>query len=515
MERSIDEWKPRRKIPDARAYEQIVGTFKKNKSGITLSDVAAGTGLPLERVKTLVPLAADEYSARLEVTESGEILYSFPAGFRSRYRGAGPALKRFFSAFARFSAGAGKLLFKAWIMVMLLGYFLLFMLIALASLFISISASSSSNNRRGGRGGMQFSAGIFDLIIRLWFYSEIFGGGSARRYGSPWAGGRNAVNGNRASGGGRPLHRAIFSFVFGEEDPNRDRETLEKKAFVSYLRKRRGVVSLPELMTLTEQNPSQAEARITSLCAEFGGSPEVTDEGTVVYRFDEILLSGEKQNQDVSFTPGPPPPLLKKLKIFSSNPQKMNFWFGLINGVNLLFGSYFLYNTVNIGRIVDEAVLRGSGIYGMVYYFLDQMGLNALPIIRIGLGLTPLLFSALFWLIPALRSWLLKRENNGIRMDNFRGVFYSRLWAHPEGFRPADMRPEDKECRPGNLEAAQDMALKEMGAYSVPEVSRDEKQNEVFDFPELRREKDALEKYRLSIDPSRTAPGKTVFDSDA
>jgi hypothetical protein len=61
--------------------------------------------------------------------------------------------------------------------------------------------------------------------------------------------------------------------------------------------------------------------------------------------------------------------------------------------------------------------------------------------------------------------------------------------------------------------AASGQALKEMGSYSIPEVSLDERRNEIFNFHELRREKDALEKYRRSIDPGRAAPGETVFSS--
>jgi len=491
-----------RQIADTKAYEKIVGTFKKHKNGITLADVAAGTGLGLERVKTLVPMAADEYSARLEVTESGEILYSFPQGFSSRYRGPGAVLKRFLSAFSRFAVSAGTVLFKAWIMVMLVGYFVLFIAIALAALVLSMAASR--NNNRGGSGGVNASMGIFNLIIRMWFYSELLNAG---RRSSAWD-----TRGSAPKKKGRPLHKAIFSFVFGEEDPNRDHHTLEKKEFVAYIRKRRGVLSLPELMILTGQSPQEAESRITSLCAEFGGSPEVTEEGTIVYRFDEILLSGEKKKQE-SPAGGGVSTLYKKPRLFSSNQGKMNFWFGLINGVNLLFGSYFFYSSIAIGRILSEEALHAAGIYGMVYYFLAVAGIDPLPVIQIGLGIVPALFSAFFWLIPAIRLWLLKKENSSIRMGNFRGFFFSRLWASPEGFKPSGLDPRDDECRPVNLAAAKEAALKEMSSYSFPQVSLDEKQSEIFDFNELRREKDALEKYRRTVTVAKT--GETVFDSGA
>jgi len=385
----------KRQITDAKAYESIVGTFKKHKSGITLADVAAGTGLALNRVRELVPLAADEYSARLEVTQSGEILYSFPRGFSSRYRGLAPAFRRGFAAFTRFAAVAGKLMFKAWIMVMLLGYFLLFIAIALAALVLSMAAR---NNRSGGGhsgGGMNASLGIFNLIIRIWFYSELLG--ASRRAG--WQGGGWDGRSSAPKKKGRPLHKAIFSFVFGDDDPNSDRQTLEKKEFVAYIRNRRGVVSLPELMVLTGQDSPKAESYITSLCAEFGGSPEVTDEGTIVYRFDEILLS-RTNTSNAGAAQSSATPLYKKLRVFSANPHKMNFWFAVINGVNLLFGTYFLYSSTAIGAILTEEALQGAGIYGMVYYFLLMAGIAPLPVIQIGLGLVPLVFSAFFSLFP-------------------------------------------------------------------------------------------------------------------
>ena len=499
---------------DTKAYEKILSTFKKNKKGLTTADVAAGTGLPLNQLKTLLPLAADEYSARLEVTESGEILYSFPHGLKSRYRGFRPALAKFLSAFRRFGIQAAVLLFKAWIMVMLIGYFVLFITIAVASVFISMAGK---NNRRGG--GSYVSFGLFDLMIRLWFYSELMG--TSRR--------TMQFDRNRRNKPRRPLHQAIFSFVFGDADPNKDHKTLERTEFIAYIRERRGVVSFPEVMALTGRTPEKAETLMRELCAEFGGNPEVTDEGTIVYRFDEILAVGKNQKQlsaAISHTAANMlSPLTKKLHVFSSNPQKMNFCFGLINGVNLLFGSYFLNSSFAIKGIVAQAAgmpagalditLQNSGIGGLVYYILNNAGINALPVMQIGLGIIPLAFSAVFWLIPAIRRMAMKRTNNAIRLDNFRGHFFSRIWASPIAFNPSNVNPSEDSCQPQNLTTARNQSLKEMGTYSMPEVSLDGEKTEVFAFPGLQTEKDALQKYRSSIDPAQALLGETVFDSGA
>ncbi|MDR2134451.1 MAG: hypothetical protein LBP27_05030 [Treponema sp.] len=202
---------------DAGAYRRLAETLRKRPGGVTVADMTAASALPLAVVQELLPRAADEYSARLEVSESGEIVYSFPRGFVSRYRGFKAGLKRFLGTSGRLLARLGSLAFKVWIMFMLIGYFVLFMAIALGSLFVSASVNSRNSGNR--RSGGSFNAGFFSLLWRIWFYSELTRP-AYRDYGG--------IRG-KASPAGRPMHRAIFSFVFGEEDPNRDWENREKK----------------------------------------------------------------------------------------------------------------------------------------------------------------------------------------------------------------------------------------------------------------------------------------------
>ena len=466
----------------------------------------AATALPLNSVRELVPLAADEYSARLEVTESGEIRYSFPRGFVSRYRGFRAGFKRFGEKFGRgiktFSAG----LFKVWIMVMLVGYFALFMLIALASLFISAAArSSSSNNRRGSSGGgLYLSSSLFNLIIRLWFYSELTKSADSRYY---RRGGRNAE-----TPGSRPLHRAIFSFVFGDGDPNKDWDIREKKAFIAFVQANRGVIALPEFMALTGLNTEESEEALMARCSEFGGSPEVSEEGVILYRFDELLLRSDQEARSFPEASSP----IRRLKTFSSNKKTMNFWFGLINTVNLIFGGYFLFNALHTGAILTAAQAQaGASLYAQTYVFFSQAVHNPLPLIGIGLGLVPLVFSLLFWLIPGLRHLFEQKENEHIKLNNLKKTGFARIWSNPLGIREKDIDSPAAECRPRNMAAARDRIIKDMGAYAVPGVELDGQGNPVYFFRELQREKEALEKYRAAIRPEASALGKTVFDSDS
>jgi hypothetical protein len=486
------------------SYRKITEALKKRRRGAVTADIVAATGLPLAVVRELLPRAADEYSARLEVTESGEIRYSFPRGFVSRYRGFRAGLVRFFEKTGRaakiFAAG----LFKFWIMVMLVGYFALFMLLALASLFIAAAGRSSDSGGRRGGGGLFVSAHIFDLIIRLWFYSELTKTTDSRydRAGG-WTAGKPR---------GRPLHRAIFSFIFGDGDPNGDWESREKKAFVAYVQANRGVISLPEYMAQSGLGPERAERELMARCSEFGGSPEVTEEGTIVYRFDELLLRTDPGDHSFPETSAP----IRRLWKFSSNKKTMNIWFGLINTVNLIFGAYFLFNVLHTGAILSEAQAQASSyLYTLTYMLSAHAVPNPLLLIGAGLGLIPLVFSFLFWLIPGLRYFAEKKKNERIKLENLKKTGFGRIWSKPLGLEEQDLDSPVPECRPRNMAAARDRIIKDMGAHAIPDVELGAQGNPVYFFRELQREKEALEKYRAALKPGASTLGKTVFDSDS
>ena len=482
---------------DSAAYRMVVRSLSRRRKGASVADITAATALPLERVREMLPRAADEFSGRLQVTESGEILYSFPHGFVSRYRGFRPALKRLGGKLASGFVWLGSLLFKVWIMVMLIGYFALFVALALGSLFISVAAQSNSSGKRRG-GGVHAGFSLFDLFIRLWFYSEL-----TRPASRGYSRGKEA----RPS---RPLHRAIFSFVFGDADPNREWAATEKKAVIACIQARQGVISLPEFMAVTGKTSVGAEEAILSFCAEFGGSPEATEEGTIVYRFDALLLRTDHEDRSFGSLSSP----LQRLGRFSENPKTMNVWFGLINTVNILFGSYFLYNALNAGVIHSTEQLQTvSFLYGFTYALFSHFAAAPLVPITIGLGLVPLVFSLLFWLIPSLRFFSMKKENERIKMANLRRIGFGRIWSQPMAVHSGDIGNAADECKPKNMNAAGEQVIKEMGAYSIPQVEVNAQGNTVYSFNELEREKEALEQYRRSIAGSKPAIGQIVFDS--
>ncbi len=493
---------------DERAYKKVVDVLKNQKQGMTVADITAKTALPLDTVKELVVIASDEFSGRMQVTESGEILYSFPRGFKSKYRGLGVALKKVFSAIKKGVKTVGVWLFKTWIMLMLVGYFVLFMAIALiallASTVISVSGSGdnrSSSRRNDGIGGLYAVSYILDLIIRIWFYSEVSKSIDRSIYGYD----QRAVKPK-----GRPLHHAVFSFVFGDGDPNADWESRERKAVISYIQANKGIISLPEFMILTGASPQEAEQKITRYCVEFEGMPEATEDGTVIYRFEALLLRADTQDRSFAGLSAP----IKRLHVFSKNTNKMNTWFGIINGVNLVFGSYFLYFANTLGPIVSNTQVRGSSyLYAIAYILFSGFFNNPLWAINLILGFTPVAFAILFYLIPAIRYYNLNKTNEQIKLENLRKTLYQQIWEHPQLVHLEDVNPAAEEYRPREFKQKTEFLIKELGTYSIPEVKLSDDGTTIYSFPDLEREKLVIYKIRSAVEPSQFKLGKTIFDS--
>lgn len=477
-------------------YQKIITAFKKRKKGATAADICAATALPLTEVRQLLPKAADEYSAHLQVTESGEILYTFPAGFTSRYRGFSASANRFFSALSRAFNITMVFLFKAWIMIMLVGYFLLFLAIALAGVMLMVVVQSKSSG--SGKRSTSFAGpNIFSLLWKIWFVNEM----TKPRYDYYPVPEKNKKE-------ARPMHKAIFSFVFGEEDPNTRYEMQEDKAVIEYIQSNNGVICLAEYMAFTGKNSMEAESSILKFCMRFLGVPEVTEEGTIVYRFDELMLGSDSKKTVELASP------VKRLKEFSFNSTKMNVIFILINAVNFTFGSYFLYNAFNSGLLTETVHYQSASyLYGFTHIILEYLVQNPVAFIGIGLGIVPLLFSLFFWIIPAVRAVREKKENERTKLINFKKLAFGKIWSQPNNVDASGLSSGIAECRPKNLAYAADRAIKEMSAVSSPSVEISEAGKTLYSFKELEREKQALSAYRKTIDPARTSLGQTVFDT--
>ena len=476
--------------------EGIVTAFKQRRGEAAPADIVAFTGLPKPQVDAELPAVADEFGGRLKVTDSGEILYSFPQGFKSRYKGFGPSFKRFLKTMGRGSAALATFLFKAWIMVMLIGYFALFVALVVLAMLASVAVSASDkNNRSRSRGGGTFMATrLIDLFIRIWFYNEVFKSPGQRRY--------DVQTKARKKENRRPLNKAIFSFVFGEADPNANHDVMEKRAFLALVRLKKGVVLLEDFMAVTGLSPEEANLAINRYLYEFEGSPEVSESGTVYFHFPKLLLRARSDEEGTSDSP------FKRVRAFSANDKKANFWYSAINGINLAFGSYFLYCSLAVGYLAQEAVGAGTYLFWFLTTILSEFMLNPLPLIAIVLGVVPLTFSLLFWLVPAVRKGRLSRENERIKEGNLRRALYASAVSSPSAVRAPESASLPASARPANA-AAPKKVLEELAAFDGGEPL----DAGVWRLVELERKVADIERVRAAIKPDDYRLGGIAFDS--
>ena len=484
---------------------RLVEALKRRRNASTVADLVAATGLPRVQVESALRPVLDEYGGQLRVTESGELLYYFPDGMRSRTRGFGPSLRRAAGSFLRGAGRVSALLFKVWIVLMLVGYSVLFALILLAAILASVAAAASGrggddrgrSRGGGGFGGTYLASRLFQMLLFMWMFDA-----PAGRYSGPagpWA--RSASGPARAPR--RPLYRSVFAFVFGEEDPNRGWEERERIRVIAFLRRRRGVIGLEELMALSGRTPARAQELLNALLVELDGEPSVTEAGTLVFLFPGLLASAESAGGPQSSEAA------RRTLRFNANPARTNGWIAFFNGFNLLFGAYFLFSS-----LLPPAPGQGfSSLYLGLERALGRAG--AVPAVLLGvvLGAVPFVFSLLFYLVPLLRAAWVRRINESIRRANLRRAVYFQVLADPGEVDPRRIRPEGGEDGPKDPQREIRRTLDELAAFKQADVEPAEGGGFLYRFPELARELSDLEAYRRAIDPGRFDVGRTVFDS--
>jgi len=94
------------------------------------------------------------------------------------------------------------------------------------------------------------------------------------------------------------LPEAIFSFVFGDGDPNVSLRAARVRAMSEVIRSNGGAVVAESLAPFLDPPPISAqssynvdESWVLPAIDELGGKPEVDEDGTIIYVFDELTIS--------------------------------------------------------------------------------------------------------------------------------------------------------------------------------------------------------------------------------
>ena len=260
---------------------------------VTVGDVAAQAGLNINLAQQGLLALASDVSGHLQVAESGEIIYLFPQNFRTILRNKYWKLQlketwdkiwKVLFYLIRISFG------------IILVASIILMIIAITVIVIGISSSrDGDNNSSSSRGGSYRGGGIFffpnfsDLF--LIFYPDY----GYRRYGYS----SSRPSGSRDSSEMNFLE-AIFSFLFGDGDPNYNLEERRWKAIGTAIKNNKGSIIAEQVapyLDNVDQYNQENEDYILPVLTRFNGTPEVSPKGELIYYFPELQVTVQQSTQ--------------------------------------------------------------------------------------------------------------------------------------------------------------------------------------------------------------------------
>jgi hypothetical protein len=337
---------------------------------VTVGDVAAQAGLNINLAQQGLLALASNAGGHLQVAESGEIAYLFPKNFRTVLRNKFWRLQlqewwekvwRVLFYLIRISFG----------IVLLLSIALIF--VAIAIIVLSINSSNDNDSSGGDRGNSGGGGGIFFFPYFwgpdiFWFFDP----GYDRRY-----------RRQRASSQKSEMNflEGIFSFLFGDGNPNAELEERRWQEIGIVIRNSRGAVAAeqiaPYLDDIGEGEKRESEDYMLPVLTRFDGRPEVSPDGEIVYHFPELQTTAKAQEpQSV------PAYLRERLWRFShaSSGQLMAaIGLGTVNLVGALMLGSLLRGGVVAAKLGGLVAFVQS-----IYWLLLAYGIGflAIPLIR-------------------------------------------------------------------------------------------------------------------------------------
>ncbi|BAC09005.1 hypothetical protein [Thermosynechococcus vestitus] len=363
---------------------------------VTAGDVASTVGLPLQTAeKGLMALAAD-VGGTLQVAESGDIVYVFPRNFRSilqakywqlRLREVAQRVWGIVFYLIRISFG----------IFLIISIVLIFL--AIAIILIALSSQGRDDDNRGqdrswGGGGINFW-----VFPDFWYF---FGDSSPRRSRSPSRGNGEEIEEMN-------FFEGVYSFLFGDGNPNADLEERRWQLIGQVIRNNSGAVTAEQIAPYLdlETDPGDDEWYMLPVLTHFNGRPQVTETGQIIYCFPELQTTAQtRQGQQQRL----PPILEEQLWRFSRAPAwqiMVAIGLGCVN----LIGALMLWYLLGDGAIAQE-------LGGLVAFVASIFWI----LLGYGIG---------FLGIPLGRYYWLQSQNQRIRDRNARRYHFANLLANP------------------------------------------------------------------------------------
>lgn len=343
---------------------------------VTVGDVATQAGLDIDQTERGLLALASEVSGNLQVSEAGDIAYLFPKNFRSVLRNKYWRL--------RFQA----LWDKIWpaIFYLIRISFGIFLVLSIVLIFVAIAiiliAMSSQDDRSDNRRSSSFIPRFWITPDLFWFFNP-----NPRYH-------RQHVRRQPKDPDQMNFLEAIFSFLFGDGNPNANLEDRRWQEIGTVIRTNGGAVTGEQLTPYLEVSDRQRENEdyVIPVLTHFDGRPEVSPQGEIIYHFPTLQTTAKARQQRASST------YLQEYpwKFSQAGSGQILLAIGL-GGLNLV-GAAVLWSLLRDGTIAIQL----GGLVGFVYSIFGVL-------VAYGIG---------FLGIPLIRYFWIQGRNNKINARN-------------------------------------------------------------------------------------------------
>jgi hypothetical protein len=314
------------------------------------------------------------------VTGEGELLYRFPFGFAKPWQ-TRDAVDRWLGAISHAFVSTMRFVARAWIAIVLVGYTTIFVALMLAMTFAQ--RGGANNSRRGGSLAYVFFRILGDSLY--WTFRPF----------SPVRMDLLGAQGMRRASARRgepkvPFYERVNGFLFGPVIPPED-ERANERLITAAIRAGKGRIGLADVMRVTGLGREQVDPMMARLMLDYDGEVDVSEDGGIVYRFPALRKTASDD------TAPEPPPFWKgpgahaaRLAPMTGNSVGSNVAIALLNGFNLLMGIFAIENGLTLER--------AASLFEKIPHPVLDTGLP------IALGVIPVVFSLLLFLIPVARA---------------------------------------------------------------------------------------------------------------
>ncbi len=468
---------------------------------MTVADASASSGLPLRDAESGLHWLTSEFRGHLRVTEDGDLVHVFPTAFTKPWE-TRERTWEVLSAIGRALFAAGRFVVRAWLLIAMIAYALLFV-----GIIIGLTFARGSSDRDSGFGTAMLGGLVRAIADALFWtfhpWSPLYVGGYGGGYANTGALGRRAPRDPNEV----PFYEKVNRFVFGPATPAPDPHEMRKR-ILEEIRVLKGRIGLADVMRVTGLPREEADPLMARLMLDHDGTVDVAEQGGIIYRFEGMRRtaetappapSGQARRGAAWDTPA-------KLTPLTGNPGGSNVAIAALNSFNLLASAWVLSNGMTISNLFTLLTTRlpkGSPPLVLPY--------DGVPIV---LGVVPLVFSIALFALPMVRGFVQLRSQKKIAQENARLAILREVLTRAPKKEPV---PDEALRVAYRVATGVDPTSKEITARVV-ELGGDVDvgpEGEVrYRFADLEAEAEALEDERAHASPAEAKLGRVVFASD-